>query len=711
MPDYRLRIGMTFKQQGRILLIERCLPDGTLAVKDLLSGDATWRTQGELVNALFERKLELLGDDNWSANLTAHLDKVCVGDLSELAEEDPLRLEAIRRRRYVERIRSEAPIGAGKEYLTELIRSVGEQIGDAKPPSSRTVRRWLSIYMRAGEDIRALMPGMRARGNRHSKITGKKMERYAGEDYEKARFVDGLIDQVIKTRYLSAERPTVASIYENLRVRISDENQFRAAGDHLPIPNISSLYRRIRTLDPYDVDGARHGRRYADNKHRAKGQGPRPAHPLERVECDHTRIDLMVVDAETRLPLGRPWLTAMLDIYSMMVMGVYLSFHAPGYLSVMQCMRHAIRPKGYVKDVYPAIEHDWPAYGLPELLVVDNGKEFHSRDLDDACLQLGIKVQHAPPYCPWYKGAMERWFGTQNTRLLHELPGTTFSDIFDRGDYDPQKHAVISLDALLELVHSWIVDLYHMHVQRGAGDIPYRRWNEAIVEWPPNLPRRDKDLDVLTGPIEWRQIRPAGIELFCLRYNCPELTLIRHSLKDGEKVKLKYDPMDLSMIRVYDAEQRDYIEVPALDQAYTRGLSLHQHDIIKKYARRMISDNLDVPALCRARKRIEEIVARERIMQKRLSGRQKAARFHNVGQPDYSKMRNEPVPPATTTTRPVSIAESGSSADLQESAQSSNQITPATFHNLPIADNRTPAPDESGWSFDYSLPRREGYQR
>ncbi len=74
-------------------------------------------------------------------------------------------------------------------------------------------------------------------------------------------------------------------------------------------------------------------------------------------------------------------------------------------------------------------------------------------------------------------------------------------------------------------------------------------------------------------------------------------------------------------------------------------------------------------------------------------------------------MRNEPVPPATTTTRPVSIAESGSSADLQESAQSSNQITPATFHNLPIADNRTPAPDESGWSFDYSLPRREGYQR
>src|SRR5262249_35870567 len=84
-------------------------------------------------------------------------------------------------------------------------------------------------------------------------------------------------------------------------------------------------------------------------------------------------------------------------------------------------------------------------------------------------VQLGVKVQHTPPYCPWYKGAMERWFGTQNTRLLHELPGTTFSDIFDRGDYDPQKHAVISLDALLELVHTWIVDSYHMESVRFRG--------------------------------------------------------------------------------------------------------------------------------------------------------------------------------------------------------------------------------------------------
>jgi hypothetical protein len=31
---------------------------------------------------------------------------------------------------------------------------------------------------------------------------------------------------------------------------------------------------------------------------------------LERVEIDHTKLDLFVVDQKTNLPIGRPWLTA-----------------------------------------------------------------------------------------------------------------------------------------------------------------------------------------------------------------------------------------------------------------------------------------------------------------------------------------------------------------------------------------------------------------
>lgn len=84
----------------------------------------------------------------------------------------------------------------------------------------------------------------------------------------------------------------------------------------------------------------------------------------------------MVVDTETRLPLGRPMLTTIIDVYTKMIVGMYLSFHGEGALSVMQCLLHAIRPKSYIKSKYPFLEHDWPAYGIPEVIVTDNGNGF-----------------------------------------------------------------------------------------------------------------------------------------------------------------------------------------------------------------------------------------------------------------------------------------------------------------------------------------------
>jgi putative transposase len=70
--------------------------------------------------------------------------------------------------------------------------------------------------------------------------------------------------------------------------------------------------------------------------------------PLERIECDGTKLDLMVIDTETRLPLGRQWLTTMIAVCAKMITGFYLSFHSPGYLSVMRCLLHAVPLRSYL---------------------------------------------------------------------------------------------------------------------------------------------------------------------------------------------------------------------------------------------------------------------------------------------------------------------------------------------------------------------------
>lgn len=691
MPEHRLTTGTRYLRHGKVYRIDECMPDGHVLVHDITSGERAAVRRVELVGWLFDGTLELLTHTGSQDALGDRIGRTQVPDLTALADEDPRRHEVVRRLKYVTAVYEAGARSWTRAQLEPVIEVVSAKIEDPRPPYWTTLYRWLRDYEAAGRDARALVPATKARGNRRRKTSGHKVERFGDDDYEKARVVDALAEEAIRTRYLSRARLSVRSVHEHLRGEILAENRHRDAHDHLPVPHLSSLHRKVASLDPCDVATARHGARYAKEAYGATSRGPRPARPLERAECDHTRLDLMVVDPQTRLPLGRPWLTTMLDTYSKIVLGIYLGFHSPSYLSVMRCLRHAIGPKEYLAKRYPAIEHDWPALGVPELLVVDNGKEFYSRHFEDACLQLGIEIDYAPPRCGAYKGAIERWFGTQNTRLLHELPGTTFSDIFDRGDYDPVKHALISLDALVELVHIWIVDVYHQTAHRGIRDLPHRRWTEAVATSPPRLPRRIEELDVLTGCLAQRRIGRGGIELFTLHYNSPELALLRRLLANGEKVRLKYDPSDISRIHVLDPSKNAFIAVLALDQDYTRGLSLWQHDVIRRYARRQLTEQVDVPALTRARQQIEELVARERVLGRSLVGRQRIARYLDLGQPDYrstSSTNPEAAHPVSQPRTPATVAS-------EESVTRS-----AVACELPAAD-------ESAWRVSYALPRSE----
>lgn len=135
-----------------------------------------------------------------------------------------------------------------------------------------------------------------------------------------------------------------------------------------------------------------------------------------------------------------------------------------------------------------------------------------------------------------------------------------------------------------------------------------------MSEWPPNLPCSSTDLDILVGFVERRCVGPSGIELFGLHYNCAELGQIRRSLARGEKAKVKYDPNDISRIYVWDKVGNSFLMVPALNQEYTAGLTLWQHEAIKKYTRQFLQSLVDAESLCRAKENIQEIVGRERLL-------------------------------------------------------------------------------------------------
>lgn len=632
---------MHIELRGREYVIEERLPNGELRLRDIALGEANPLSEAELIDALFEGQLIFLGDSKVTVAQRRATEAI-IDDLNMLKDDDPRKIEAKRRWAYVKAIINNKSLRLNASTLVSLIQRVHQDIKDPNNiPHWRTVfYRWVKPFLTSGEDPRVLVPQLKRRGNNKRRFAnGRKAkgQKFSEKEMRLAEEVSGVVEEVINEEYLNTQRLSVQEVWDKLSNRIAEKNQFRDPDDQLPVPHKNSLYRIVSQLDEYEKDGARFGKRYAEHKHRSNKLAPKSLRPLERTEIDHTKLDLFVVDEETRMPLGRPTLTSLLDKCTREVLGIYNGFDPPSYLSVMQCLNHAIRPKTYLKTTFPSVKNEWEAFGLPELIVVDNGKEFHSKDFEDACLQLGIVVMFSPPYQPRYKAAIERFFGTQNRRLLHQQRGTTFSNIFERHDYDPGKNAVISFTAFIEMLHIWIVDIYHQSYHRGLKDIPAHVWRREIKSSPPALPRRIEDLRVILGHIERRSIGPSGIELFTLFYNCEELTRLRRNLHGRkDKFTVKYDPADLSVVFVYDGKTDRYIPVPAMDQEYTKGLSLWQHRVILSHARRDIEGRLDKNGLREAKRNIQKIVEAElALSSKASSSRAKSARWRGVRQPNY----------------------------------------------------------------------------
>ncbi len=594
MTRIQFRLGLRLLWQGREYVISECNSGGQIQLKDQMTNNVTTVKVAALVQFLFQGDLQFLEVDADLSNKNNRLVYMSA-DFTQLLPE--LRELAKRKYSYVIRVLELNPHKLTGSNLKPIIEQVSNEIQDTEPPSWLTLYRWVKDYLASGKDIRSLIPKHIAKGNRQSRL-----------EPEVKKIITNAISQV----YLNPEQPTGSDVYDQVILEINQCNRIREAvgTEKLEIPNIAAIYRAINKLDSYEKARCRYGLNIAAQMYDPVLLGPRPTRPLERVEIDHTKLPLFVVDVENRLPIGTPWLTSAIDKYSGLTLGYYASFEPPSYLSVMQCLLHAIRPKNYLDTQYPSVKNTWEAYGLPEVIVVDNGKEFYSTHFEDACLQLGIVIQYSPPKMPWYKSAIERYFGALNSQLLSDKPGKTFSELLMKYDYDPKKNAVVSFEALQEILHIFIVDIHHQSSHPELKSPRANVWKKAISYFPPALPPSGEELLVLIGNITTRKITRRGVEFEGLYYNSCELARLRSSNQKSEKTIVKYDPSNISRIYVFDSNTHKFLEVPALGQEYTHNLSLWQHQVVKQLARQEAL-KVDIVALALAKEKIQRIVEME----------------------------------------------------------------------------------------------------
>lgn len=435
-------------------------------------------------------------------------------------------------------------------------------------PSWITVYRWRKRYLGAGRDIRALLDYSSRKGNRKSRFPEE---------------VTTICNEAIDDVFLTRERGTVQDTCNEAILRIREANLTRPAVMALPLPTLTFIKRLIGQIPEFDKCAARDGREAARRRFRwVKGHHVTEG-PLQRVEMDHTLLDLCVLDDETCLPLGRPWVTACIDDYSRCILGIYVGFVAPSCLSISKCLKNAFLPKVQLRDEYPNIKHDWPAHGVMRELVVDNGLEFHSQALTSACQTLDITICFSARQTPWSKGKIERWFGTLNRDFAHKIPGTTFSNVLERGDYNPEENAVVSLSTFNKAIREWICDVYHQRPHRALQMSPDQMWLSSISPDDINVPHDVLGLDLVLGRPDSRKLTHKGIELEGLFYNSNEVQELLLRYGGSLKVEIRVDESDIGHIFVISPNSRDYFTVPALDLEYANGISRWQH---KKFRER-----------------------------------------------------------------------------------------------------------------------------
>jgi putative transposase len=310
--------------------------------------------------------------------------------------------------------------------LTAVIADIAKTLGMSKSPSMHSVYKWWKKFHQSGEDILALT----------DKKTGKSGVRCFNET------VLNELKAIIDEEYLTNTRPTASLVYKLFTHRMEVLNSLRPTP--LKFPSKAQFYRIIKKLNQYEKMVNREGKSKADKHFRSTGAGVKVSMILERVEVDHTPIDALIVDDVTGVTLGRPTLTVLIDVYSRMILGFYLGFEPASLVAVTRALRQAIMPKDDCADYLKGVSHEWPAYGIPMTIICDNGSEFHAETFHRLCGELNINIQYCPKLEAHYKGTVERVVGTINNEVCHNLPGSTSSSVNERGDYDPEKFAVVT---------------------------------------------------------------------------------------------------------------------------------------------------------------------------------------------------------------------------------------------------------------------------
>lgn len=393
--------------------------------------------------------------------------------------------------------------------------------------SQRSISRFRSLIQGAGNDMEALgrlTDACRRRGNRTARLP---------------QLAEELMGVAIESHYNTPEKRSKTSAYKEY-VRLC-ENKVDEVGAPLKPASFPTFCQRC---DEYESIELREGRRakyqkavipqFFDNGYPVNGERPHDV-----VYMDHTTATIATVSSEG-VALGKPTLTIAVDGNSKRARALVLNYDPPSARTVLMAMRDYVRRNGC----------------MPRVLVVDNGKEFHSRELELFCRLYNIEIRYRAPGMPRGGSQVERLLGSVETEVLGNMQGNTRQMVNARQvtkSVDPFRRAVWTLAQVYAAIEEYLFETRPKRVHGELGQTPeaYEAHIAAVKGRPEHrVVLYNSDLLLMTCPHARQPYhkvdRRRGVWIGGSYYRHPAMD--HHNGKT--KVEVRVEPWDAGVIYV-----------------------------------------------------------------------------------------------------------------------------------------------------------------
>lgn len=450
--------------------------------------------------------------------------------------------------------------------------------------------------------------------------------------------IEAIIEAALEEVYLQESAPAPMKFFEAVELRCE------LAG--LKPPHRNTLRNRIAKF-PLAVAEKRRGN--SDKAERLSepmpGNFPAAIKPLECVQIDHCILDIQVVYEDSREPIGiRPWLTLVIDVYSRMIVGYFLSLMKPSAFGAGVALYMAIMPKKPLLQKL-GLPSTWPIYGKMTSVHADNAREFKGSTLKLACEDNKIIPVFRPLKKPRYGAYIERMIGNISLEMKKKL-GATQNRPDKTKDYDPVEGARYTLAELEAEIVDWIVNNYHVRKHSELNTTPLRRYMEGVMgngknpgAGLPPMPADPEKLRLDFLPYEERVVSNAGVAIETISYydavlnkwiNSPD----PRNPKEKRKFIIRWDPRSIKFVWFYDPELKIYFRIPTRNPARP-DISWSEYEEYKKRLKAEGDSHVDEEAIFSYRQRslAREQAANEQTKKARKNSKAEATRSEDATAP------------------------------------------------------------------------------